>query len=65
MMTKQIRLLTITYLAGWLTLSLSAAPVSAFAPGEIWRDTSGHPINAHGGGILYHEGVYYWYGELK
>lgn len=28
-------------------------------------DTDGRPINAHGGGVLYHEGVYYWYGELK
>lgn len=23
------------------------------------------PINAHGGGILYHQGIYYWYGEHK
>lgn len=34
-------------------------------PGELWLDTSGNPINAHGGGILYHDGVYYWYGEYK
>ena len=34
-------------------------------PGEEWLDTDGNPINAHGGGILYHEGVYYWYGEYK
>jgi len=38
---------------------------SSFAPGEIWRDTGGQPINAHGGGVLFHDGVYYWYGELK
>lgn len=30
-----------------------------------WTDTSGNPINAHGGGIMYHEGRYYWYGEYK
>lgn len=36
-----------------------------FNPGEIWLDTDGHAINAHGGGVLFHEGVYYWYGELK
>ena len=29
------------------------------------EDTDGNPINAHGGGILYHEGTYYWYGEFK
>lgn len=48
---------------------LTPKPVIAgpgqFAPGEIWRDTEGKPINAHGGGILYLEGVYYWYGENK
>ena len=34
-------------------------------PGDVWLDTSGNPINAHGGGILYHNGKYYWYGEYK
>lgn len=34
-------------------------------PGKIWNDTEGNPINAHGGGVLYHEGTYYWYGEYK
>lgn len=34
-------------------------------PGAIWKDTRGNPINAHGGGILYHNGTYYWYGEIK
>ena len=28
-------------------------------------DTSGVPVNAHGGGILFHAGSYYWYGEHK
>jgi hypothetical protein len=36
-----------------------------FTPGELWLDTGGHPINAHGGGLLYQAGVYYWYGEFK
>jgi beta-xylosidase len=36
-----------------------------FRPGETWRDTDGHPIQAHGGGILFAEGTYYWYGENK
>ena len=34
-------------------------------PGEIWNDISGNPINAHGGGIMYHAGKYYWFGEYK
>lgn len=36
-----------------------------FVPYEVWNDTDGNPINAHGGGILFHNGVYYWYGEYK
>lgn len=34
-------------------------------PGEIWPDNKGQHINAHGGGMLYHNGRYYWYGEYK
>ena len=36
-----------------------------FRPGEIWRDTDGSPIEAHGGSIRFEDGVYYWYGEDK
>lgn len=38
---------------------------SCFRPGEVWLDTEGEPIQAHGGGILHHQGTYYWYGEHK
>ncbi|MCE0524162.1 MAG: family 43 glycosylhydrolase [Methylacidiphilales bacterium] len=31
-------------------------------PGQIWNDTSGKPIQSHSGGVLFDEGVYYWYG---
>ena len=37
----------------------------SFEPGKIWPDDKGVHINAHGGGILYHQGVYYWFGEHK
>jgi beta-galactosidase len=30
-----------------------------------WRDTHGNVINAHGGGMMYYNNVYYWYGECK
>ena len=33
--------------------------------GSVWKDDAGQSINAHGGGILFHEGRYYWYGEMK
>jgi beta-glucanase (GH16 family) len=34
-------------------------------PGRLWLDDRGEHINAHGGGVLYHEGIYYWFGEHK
>lgn len=33
--------------------------------GEQWLDTAGNPLNAHGAGMLYHDGKYYLYGEYK
>lgn len=30
-----------------------------------WLDNNGVHINAHGGGVLYYQGTYYWYGEHK
>lgn len=43
----------------------SDAPKTEIKPGEIWADNEGRHINAHGGGILLHEGRYYWFGEHK
>jgi hypothetical protein len=37
----------------------------SFHPGELWPDNTGVHINAHGGGVLFHAGVYYWFGEHK
>ena len=33
--------------------------------GKVWYDTNGKRINAHSGGIFFHNGVYYWYGTEK
>jgi len=38
---------------------------NCFRPGELWPDNHGVHINAHGGGVLFHDGVYYWFGEHK
>ena len=46
-------------------LSLAAQSGGTIRPGDVWVDTDGKPIQAHGGGILVHDGVYYWYGENK
>lgn len=37
----------------------------SFHPGELWPDTDGVHINAHGGGFYFENGVYYWFGEHK
>ena len=33
--------------------------------GQLWFDTDGEHINAHGGNIILHDGIYYWYGEHR
>lgn len=51
-----------------LVLAIFAAAQSQagqFRPGEVWLDTAGKPIQAHGGGILVQGNTYYWYGEDK
>lgn len=37
----------------------------AVRPGQIWLDTKGERIEAHAGGMLFENGIYYWYGENK
>lgn len=34
-------------------------------PGQVWLDTNGKRIQAHGGSVIYIDGTYYWYGENK
>ncbi|KAL7438251.1 hypothetical protein ACHAXH_009482 [Discostella pseudostelligera] len=44
---------------------INVNPTKNIRPGSIFVDTEGNPINAHGGGFLFHNGTYYWYGEIK
>jgi hypothetical protein len=37
----------------------------SFKPGQIWLDNDGKHINAHGGGIIYFNDTYYWFGEYR
>ena len=62
MANKLIAAIGICLLTATATFAQTAP---AAVNGEIWLDTDGNPINAHGGGILYHNGRYYWYGEYK
>ena len=38
---------------------------TSIKPGQVWLDTNGKPIQAHGFSVFYNEnnGLYYWYGE--
>ena len=66
MMTSKHNL-RLTALAGAMALlALTARAAGALiVPGERWLDNEGMFINAHGGGVMWHDGVYYWYGEAK
>jgi hypothetical protein len=37
----------------------------AFHPGQVWLDTKGDRIQAHGGSVMQVDGTFYWYGENK
>ncbi|WP_289053390.1 glycoside hydrolase family 43 protein [Carboxylicivirga marina] len=50
---------------GFIILSACKQPAKTIKPGEIWLDNNGVHINGHGGGILYHQGTYFWFGEHK
>lgn len=47
------------------TTAAPLADTGQFAPGKIWNDDRGELINAHGGGILFAAGKYYWFGEKR
>lgn len=46
-------------------LLLNAQTYKSFTSGKPWKDNKGVHLNAHGGGLLYLKGTYYWYGEHK
>ncbi len=69
-MSKKI-MLTVAVTALWslawpaLVHGVSRDQQAAFRPGQVWMDTAEKPINAHGGCVISHEGIYYWYGTHK
>lgn len=48
-----------------MAVSVGAQSLERITPGQEWPDRKGEHINAHGGGLLFHEGKYYWYGENR
>ena len=41
------------------------AKLDSIKPGEIWPDSDGNHIQAHGGGIIKIKKSYFWYGEQR
>lgn len=72
-----MRLFKRTVILGLMALLAGASPAGAakkpqaaptqtpLTQGEMWLDTDGNRLNAHGAGMLYHNGTYYLYGEYK
>lgn len=64
-MIKSMRVVFVFMLIVFIVNRLPAQEQQWFGPGKVWKDTGGNAINAHGGGIMYYNGTYYWYGEIK
>ena len=45
------------------TPQIAESGLKRIKSGKSWYDTDGRPIEAHGGGMLLVNKVYYWYGE--
>lgn len=62
---KHLLAASLTLLAALASGQSAPNANNSIRSGEIWNDTSGKPINAHGAGVLFHQGAYYLYGEVK
>ena len=48
-----------------MVLCATSLGLNAQVNGELWQDTNGKHINAHGGNIIKYKGTFYWYGENR
>ncbi|TWU38195.1 glycoside hydrolase family 43 protein [Novipirellula artificiosorum] len=66
---KSLRCGAVCMLYGTISLAVLAANARAedlfIDSGSLWPDNNGVHVNAHGGGVLFHQGTYFWYGEHK
>jgi len=60
---KTIAIAAALLAAGTLLLAQSPNSAAVIKPGQVWNDTKGKPIESHMGGVLFDQGVYYWYGS--
>jgi len=71
MKMKRLSVLLLTVLLLETSLAVYAAEIVAthqqrtqFFQDQPWPDDKGVHINAHGGGVMYYGGKYYWFGEF-
>ncbi|MBN2634383.1 MAG: family 43 glycosylhydrolase [Bacteroidales bacterium] len=48
-----------------MVMSMIVHGQGSIKPGELWPDSEGKHINAHGGAIIMHKGTWYWFGESR
>lgn len=62
-----IKSLIVIYIIVISTLQISAQKIDnrGIESGKLWYDSKGDRINAHGGCVIFYNGIYYWYGEHK
>lgn len=55
----------LAFIVAGLFSCLMASAQKNIRSGELWLDNTGIHVNAHGGGVMYYKGTYYWFGENK
>lgn len=65
--TRLLKTISVLYLITLTTNTFNAKAqnYNSFHPAQVWLDNNGIAINAHGGGFLFTQGKYYWFGEHK
>lgn len=53
------------FLCFYSAFTLAQTNYTKFEPGQLWLDNNGVHMNAHGGGFLFYNETYYWFGEHK
>src|SRR5215469_5002862 len=63
-MMKKLFIAVILFSTLLISYNASAQSAQLTVDGQLY-DTDKNLVNAHGAGILYHDGVYYMFGEIK
>ncbi len=62
---KTLLFIVFIFLSSAVHSQMPTIKIPPLPNGAVWKDTDGKVINAHGGGLLFYDGIYYWYGEVK